>query len=105
MGAPNSRQNLQYVFQINCLWIIHGAWLNDCISNTRLDKKYGSVLIFRVIIRERLRWLGHIVWMKDERLPKIVLFEQLSGATWKAGCPFLRWEDVINKDLKEIGTF
>ena len=42
--------------------------------------------------------------MKDDRLPKIVLFGQLSGATRKAGRPRLGREDVINKDLKEMGA-
>ena len=42
--------------------------------------------------------------MKDDRLPKIVLFGQPSGATRKAGCPCLGWEDVINNDLKEMRT-
>ena len=55
-------------------------------------------------MKERLRWLGHVLRMKDDRLPKIVLFGQPSGATRKAGRPFLGWEDVINKDLKEMGT-
>ena len=41
--------------------------------------------------------------MKDDRLSKIVLFGP-SGATRKAGRPCLGWEDVINKDLKEMGT-
>ena len=55
-------------------------------------------------MKERLRWLGHVLWMKDERLPKFVLFGQPSGATRKACRPCLGWEDVINKDLKEMGT-
>ena len=38
------------------------------------------------------------------RLAKIVLFGQPSVATGKAGRPRLGWEDVINKDLKEMGT-
>ena len=42
--------------------------------------------------------------MKDERLPKIVLFGKPSGATRKAGRPRLGWEDCINKDLKEMET-
>ena len=42
--------------------------------------------------------------MKDDRLPKIVLFGQPSGTTRRAGLPCLGWEDVINKDLNEMGT-
>ena len=42
--------------------------------------------------------------MKDDRLPKIVLFGQPSRAKRKAGRPRLGLEDVINKDLKEMGT-
>ena len=64
----------------------------------------GSIPLSTVIVRERLRWLGHVLQMKDDRLPKIVLFGQPSGATRKAGRPCLSWEDVINKDLKEMGT-
>ena len=55
-------------------------------------------------MKERLRWLGLALQVKDDRLPKIVFFGQLSGATRKAGRPRMSWEDVINKDLKEIGT-
>ena len=43
--------------------------------------------------------------MKDDRLPKIVLFGQPSRAKRKVDRPRLGWEDVINKDLKEMGTF
>ena len=55
-------------------------------------------------MKDRLRWLGCALRMKDDRLPKIVLFGHPSGATRKAGRPRLGWEDVINKDLKEIET-
>ena len=54
-------------------------------------------------MKERLRWLGHVLQTKDDTLPKIVLFGQPSGATRKAGRPRLGWEDVMNKDLKEKG--
>jgi len=42
--------------------------------------------------------------MKDQRLPKIILLGQPSRAKWKAGCPYLKWKDVIKKYLKETGT-
>ena len=46
-------------------------------------------------MKERLRWLGHILRTKGDRLPKIVPFGQPSGATRKTGRPRLGWEDVI----------
>ena len=52
----------------------------------------------------RERWLGHVLQMKDDILPKMVLFGQPSRANKKAGRPRLRWEDVIKKDLKEMRT-
>ena len=55
-------------------------------------------------MKERLRFLGHVLRMKNDRLLKIILFCQPSGATQKAGRPRLGWEDVINKDLKEMGA-
>ena len=42
--------------------------------------------------------------MKDDRLPKVVLFGQPARANRKASCPLLGWEDVIKKDLKEMET-
>ena len=41
--------------------------------------------------------------MKDDILPKITVFDQPSRAKRKAGCPQLGKEDVIKKDLKEMG--
>ena len=56
-------------------------------------------------MKERLRWLGHVVPMKDDRLPKIVFFlADRPKAKQKAGRTRLGWEDVIRKDLKEMGT-
>ena len=55
-------------------------------------------------MKEKWRWLGHVLRMKDNRFPKMVLLGRPAGAEWKAVRPRLGWEDVMNKDLKEIGT-
>jgi hypothetical protein len=55
-------------------------------------------------MKERLRWLGHVLRMKYDRFLKIVLFSQPSRAKRKAGRPLLGWEDVLKKDLMEMGT-
>jgi len=55
-------------------------------------------------MRKRLRWLGYVLRMKYDRLPKIVLFGQPYRAQRKAGRPWLGWGDVIKKNLKKMGT-
>ena len=45
-----------------------GTKLTDRISNTRLSKKCGSIPLFRAIIRERVRLLGHVLPMEDNVL-------------------------------------
>ena len=73
------------VFQRNCLRIV-------------------SIQLSRATMRKTLRWLGHVLRSKDDRLPKIVLFGQPSRTKWKAGCPRLGLKNVMKKDLGEIGT-
>ena len=71
-------EDLLDVFQRNCLRIVLGTRLTDRFSNNRLYDKCGSIPLSRAIMKEKLRWLGHGVRMKDDRLPKIVLFGQPS---------------------------
>jgi len=44
-----------------------------------------------------------VLWMKDDILPKIVLFGQPSKTRQNAGRLWLGWEDVEKKDLRELG--
>ena len=97
-------EDLLDAFQRKCLRIVLGTWLTDRISNIRLYEKCGSTPLSRAIMKERLGWLGHVLCMKDDRLPKFIHFGQLSRAKQKAGHPCMGWEDAIKKDLKEMGT-
>ena len=72
-------ESLLDVFQRNCLHIVLGTLLTDRISNSKLYQKCGSISFSRAIMKERLRKLGHVLRMKDERLPKIVLLGQPGG--------------------------
>ncbi|XP_065577567.1 uncharacterized protein LOC136038421 [Artemia franciscana] len=101
LAFRKANKDLLYVLQRNCLRIVLGTRLTDCISNSRLYKKCGSIPLSRAIMKERLRWLGHVLRMKDDRLSKIVLFGQPSWAKEKAIHPRLGWEDVIKKDLRK----
>ena len=105
MGALKSQWRFNWCFQRNCLKIVLGTRLANLISNSRLYKKCGSIPLSRAIVKERLIWLGHVLWLKDNRLQKKVLFGQPSRAKQKTAHTRMGWEDVINKNLKEMGTF
>jgi hypothetical protein len=103
-ALQKTEKDLLDVFQRKCLRIVLGTRLTDRISNSRLYEKCGLIQLSRTIMRERLRWLGHVLRMKDDRLPNIVLVGQPSRAKRKAGYVRLGWKDVAIKDLRETGT-
>ena len=57
---------------------------SDKQGNTRTDRAaiYGDLLI-----RKNLRWTGHIMRKSPDRLPKQVLYSQLSSGNRKRGAP------------------
>jgi len=54
--------------------------------------------------KKRLRWLGHVLHVKDDRLPNIVLFSQPCRAKQKAGHPHLGWEGIKREALNRLGS-
>ena len=72
--------------------------LRSIMRITWLDKvtKQGNI---RSLIRKNLRWTGHLMRMSPDRLPKQVLYSQLSSGHRKRGCPRLRFKDTIKRNL------
>ena len=58
-----------------------------------------------LIIKEiRLRWLGHVLRMEDDRIPKQAMYSQMDHhIKRKPGRPRKNWIDTIRQDLKNIG--
>jgi transcription termination factor 2 len=50
----------------------------------------------------RLEWLGHVIRMKDSRMPKMILHTKLEGRH-RVGRPKLRWLDDVEADIKTLG--
>jgi hypothetical protein len=72
------------------------------MSKNKLYKKPSSIPHSKVIMKERLRWLGPVLRMKDDKLPNIILFGHPSGAKRKTGRPRMKWKKVIRWDFEEI---
>ena len=73
-------EDLLDVFQRNCLQIVLSTWLTDRNSNSKLYEKCGSIPLSRAIMKEMLRWLGHVQRMIDcQRLSFSANCLRLSG--------------------------
>ena len=51
------------------------------------------------IQKNRLRWLGHVMRIGEERIPKKMLHTKMEGEPPR-GRPQTRWKDKIIKDIE-----
>ena len=74
------------------------------ITSKQLASAFGmQQSIPDIILERRLRWLGHLGRMEDERLPKRVLFGELRKRRPCHGTK-KRWRDAVSSDLQAIGV-
>ena len=88
-------------FHMRSLRHICGISYRDHVNNESVLSRCGLASIDRELQHRRLRWLGHIGRMHDDRLPKQLLFSHLSGHR-SVGRPRLRWNDIAGCDLKSV---
>ena len=79
---------------------VTGEWRK--LHNEELNDLYSSPNIVRVVKSRRMRWVGHVPCMEEERGVHKVLVGKPEG-TRPLGRPRRRWEDNIKMDLEEVG--
>jgi len=79
---------------------VTGDWRR--LHNEELNDLYSSPNIVRVINSRRMRWVGYVVHMDEERGMYRVLVGKLEGKR-PLGRPRRRWVDNIKTDLQEVG--
>ena len=52
------------------------------------------------IVKSRMKWAGHMVRMKDDKLPNRAETEK-QECSRKRGRPRLRWEDCVKRELRK----
>jgi len=56
-----------------------------------------------MLIERNLRWTGHVHRMDEKRLPRQLLYSQLSSGKRNQGRPRLRFKDVVKRNLNWRG--
>ena len=72
------------------------------ISSVQVAKRFGmEESLEDMIIARRLRWLGHVARMSDERIPKKIMFGWLPQRRPAHGTK-MRWRDRVRRDLRKF---
>ena len=82
---------------------ICGFSLSDRKTNDSILKLCKLPTIAGEVRFRRLRWLGHVSRMSDDRLPKKLLFGQMLG-TGVRGRPMDSWNKIVCSDLLKLGA-
>ena len=78
------------------------TWQNK-ITNVDILSRAGLPSMEDILIEKGLRWLGHVHRMKNNRLPRQLLYSQLSKGLRNRGRPNLRFKDrnAVRRNMKE----
>jgi hypothetical protein len=68
----------------------------------RSTKLYGELELVVEVKKRRLQYLGHVVRMEEDRVPKKIL-DQHPGGRRKPGRQRKEWLDDVIKDLEVLG--
>lgn len=71
------------------------------VSNAEVLKRADILSMNELLMQRNLRWAGHVARMEEERVPKQILFSQLTSGVRSVGRPKLRYKDTIKRNLKE----
>ena len=72
----------------------------DKVTHKDIFERTGLPSMEDLLIRKNLRWTGHLMRMSPDRLPKQILYSQLSSGHRKRGRPRLLFKDTIKRNLK-----
>ena len=78
------------------------------ITNDEVMDRAKSTDIEIILIRNRLRWMGHVARMPDELPVKALLYGVLEEGSSRVGRPLLRYQDTLKDILKRgaaLGTW
>jgi len=77
----------------------NGEWKSW--TNRKLEEMSKGENIVKWIKGQRISWLGHLVRMKEDRMPKKIFIQELEG-TRQMGRPRRGWKEEVERDLQVL---
>ena len=90
-------------FHQRCLRSILKIHWWDHVPDVEILEKAKMHSIEALLLRNRLRWAGHVARMDSNRLPKQILFGELKEGKRRVGAPKKRFGDVLKASLNSSG--
>ena len=75
-------------------------WWQDTVINTEVFERTNYISIEAMLLKSYLRCAGHVVRMKDHRIPKRFLFGELEEGHRKQGRLCKRFKDTVKAGLQ-----
>ena len=88
-------------FHMTCLRKILGITLQKHITDTKV-LTLASLLGIYTLMKSQLHWAGYVVCMKDHRLPKKLLYGELSQIKRSQGGQEKRFKDTVKVSMKSF---
>ncbi len=88
------------VTQMRQLRSIMGVSYKDRITNQEILQRADMISVEAMLLRAQFRWVGHVMRMDDERLPKQLICGQLAKGKRIRGGQKLRYKDTLKKNLR-----
>jgi len=87
-------------FHMRCLRTLLRSRWQDKVPDTDVLQRAESESIHAILLRSQLRWGGHVQRMDDSRLPKRLLYGELTAGQRSLGRPKKRYKDSLKESLK-----
>ena len=90
-----------WICGLNWAWVSLGVHWQDRITNARILEQADTTSIEAHIVRPQVSWAGHVRRMPDTRVPKQLLYAELSSGKRKTGGQWKRYKDQLKANLKK----
>ena len=88
-------------FHIRCLQRILGITWKDRVPHAQILQRTNQRCIEALVVQRQLRYIGHVIRMPENRLPRQILYSELASGRRSQGGQKKRFKDHLQSVLKK----